>query len=63
MYVIECEDEQLELDLQVLTTRLFLIRISDQVQLFHEATGRKLTVCATLPGAQIYTYYLDGPNW
>ncbi|MGN1343057.1 MAG: aldose epimerase family protein [Traorella sp.] len=33
----------------------------NQVQLYHEASGRRLTVSTSLPGAQIYTAnYLDG---
>lgn len=36
-------------------------RKENQVVLYHEATGRKLTVSTTLPQAQIYTAnYLDG---
>ena len=57
---VECDDEQLKLGCGFDHPFIFN-QYKDQVELFHETTGRKLTVCTTLPGAQIYTAnYLDG---
>ncbi len=58
--VIDCDDEQIKLGAGFDHPFIFN-QYKDQVELFHETTGRKLTVCTTLPGAQIYTAnYLDG---
>lgn len=58
--VIDSDDEQLKLGAGYDHPFIFN-QDKDQVVLYHEATGRKLTVSTTLPGAQIYSAnYLDG---
>lgn len=57
---IDSDDEQLRLGAGYDHPFIFN-QDHDQVVLFHEKTGRKLTVSTTLPGAQIYSAnYLDG---
>lgn len=57
---VEQNDEQLLLGKGFDHPFLFTQNLN-QVVLYHEATGRQLTVSTTLPGAQIYTAnYLDG---
>lgn len=58
--VIDNDDEQLKLGAGYDHPFIFSQETS-QVELYHESTGRKLTVSTTLPGAQIYSAnYLDG---
>lgn len=58
--VIDCDDEQIKLGAGFDHPFIFTQK-ENQAELYHEATGRKLTVSTTLPGAQIYTAnYLDG---
>ncbi len=57
---VEMEDEQLKLG-NGFDHPFIFNKKENQVELFHQGTGRKLTVSTTLPGAQIYTAnYLDG---
>ena len=57
---VELDDEQLQLGKGFDHPFIFTAK-ETQVVLLHEATGRRLTVSTTLPGAQIYTAnYLDG---
>lgn len=57
---IEADDEQLKLGKGFDHPFIFNTK-ENQVILTHEASGRRLTVSTTLPGAQIYTAnYLDG---
>ena len=57
---IDSDDEQLKLGAGYDHPFIFN-QDHDQVVLYHEKTGRKLTVSTTLPGAQIYSAnYLDG---
>lgn len=58
--VIDSDDEQLKLGAGYDHPFIFN-QETNQVELYHEASGRKLTVSTTLPGAQIYSAnYLDG---
>ena len=58
--VIDSDDEQLKLGAGYDHPFIFN-QDKDQAILYHEATGRKLTVSTSLPGAQIYSAnYLDG---
>lgn len=58
--VIDGDDEQLKLGAGYDHPFIFNQETS-QVELYHEASGRKLTVSTTLPGAQVYSAnYLDG---
>lgn len=58
--VIDSDDEQLKLGAGFDHPFIF-DQDHDQVELYHELTGRKLIVNTTLPGAQIYSAnYLDG---
>lgn len=58
--VIDCEDEQLKLGNGFDHPFLF-DRTYDQAVLYHPASGRRLTISTTLPGAQIYSgNFLDG---
>lgn len=57
---VDLDDEQLQLGKGFDHPFIFTAK-ENQVVLTHEATGRRLTVSTTLPGAQIYTAnYLDG---
>lgn len=58
--MIDLDDEQLKLGAGYDHPFIFNQSVN-QVELYHEASGRKLTVSTTLPGAQIYSAnYLDG---
>ena len=58
--VIDSDDEQIRLGAGFDHPFIFN-QDKNQAELYHPATGRKLTVNTTLPGAQIYTAnYLDG---
>lgn len=58
--VIDSDDEQIKLGAGFDHPFIFN-QNENQAELYHKATGRKLTVSTTLPGAQIYTAnYLDG---